>query len=958
MKIDRIEIWTDVRAASGLHQANIPQDDLLKAISDQDIDGKHELNITLDRASVAWPSIQNERVFRVIYTDASIEEFRIKRPVEGREKSGAEKSTVKAHGILKDLANGIVARDEDDESISLFYTLLSLTRTDLVTLMVAAAPGHFTVGTITDGTTKVETFTFNYDSPLKALQELATLENLELAVRRNGDTDYLVDLITSVGSGSTEPEFRYRKNLNGVKRELDSSKMANRIYPAGGGDDAIRLGVADATWEVTAVPSSTEVDLGGAPIFEDDVLNNKFVEKSIGGFQQITDSDAALQRLTFGGAHSLSIGDTVIFRDNTTGKHLPYVESLIEQATYGLIIGTTEEPDLPTVDNLVDNAPLDVWSGGNPDDWNDVGSPTVTEENSALFTKVGGASARVVALIDEGIVSDAITISPVNPSIYFSAFVSIFVVSGEVEFFLTHSTEGRFPIVGADKLAVTSELDKFIQLSIETGEWPSGTVTLSIVARNGSATFYVDAAQLTNTGQNLAFFEGNAARKLWQRGLVSLAERSSPVVSYKIEGDDVFAIDPTNYPYDALTIGGSVLVEDEVLALQVTTRVLRLRRDLLESQTLGLGLSNLKDDLTDIISRRRRRVRQGAETRPSIASVENFIVSHKDDGTLVLQLFGSGGCRSFRYIADTSVMPTYGEVIASAGDGINSNVVDGTEISITEFRNTPGNPKLGNNNRAFVRIVAYPILNAGGVPGVTVTGTTAPTNFWSAEIIDTFENEDGSSPDIEVTRTWVVDTRTVAVRVYRKKDAWPTTNGLIDGPPDPEFDRGTVGGMGEEFAYKDAGYTTGDVVRDVAIAIDINGNQGERSNDSYTTTNTGTPQFVTAQRVQNDAGTNCSGDRRSVTVSWTTTGVTDGAHTVLVFRQVDGGVKVQIRDEDLPDTNESYQDNEAPMWGGGSMSRHVDYILELWNDAETTQFDSRTLQEDNPNGWNLCETPV
>jgi hypothetical protein len=50
----------------------------------------------------------------------------------------------------------------------------------------------------------VDAFTFNFDTPLRALQELAAMEGLELGVRRNGDTGYWVDLVAQVGAIEAE----------------------------------------------------------------------------------------------------------------------------------------------------------------------------------------------------------------------------------------------------------------------------------------------------------------------------------------------------------------------------------------------------------------------------------------------------------------------------------------------------------------------------------------------------------------------------------------------------------------------------------------------------------------------------------------------------------------------------------------------------------------------------------
>ena len=91
-------------------------------------------------------------------------------------------------------------------------------------------------------------------------------------------------------------------------------------------------------------------------------------------------------------------------------------------------------------------------------------------------------------------------------------------------------------------------------------------------------------------------------------------------------------------------------------------------------------------------------------------------------------------------------------------------------------------------------------------------------------------------------------------------------------------------------------------------------------------------------------------------LEWTTTGVADGTHDVRIYRIVDDGPELLIHTETAPDTNESYQDDAAPMYIGGSEARRVDYRLDLWNGASN---DDQSLLEETRSGaiWNLCVTP-
>lgn len=954
-----IEIWSDLECNSGTHQANIPKHETLSAQINENLKGTDELVISMDRNGTAWSSISNRRILRVVFEDDSIREYRIVKPTDGRSNKGGTSAIVKAQSILLDLMNGIVNREENDGTITFFYTLLALSRSDLVDLMIADAPSYFDAGTISDSSTAVDTFTFNFENPLKALQELAAMEKLELAIRRNGSTSYYVDLVTAVGSDEDEFEIRYRKNLKGITREQDASKLANRIYPAGGEEGgAIRLGIAKARWSVATVVDANNITLDGDPISENDQLNGQYIERPNGTWVEIIDTIESTQQIQVN-SHGLNVDDLIFFREDAAGLDLSYVESPSSQATHGVVVGVVEENDIPPVDNVVANPALNDWSGGLPVGWTEEGSPTTTEETGVDYTRVGGSSAKIVAADGEGIKCATITIAPVSPSIFYSFWSQVWVESGEIEMYAEHSTEGRYPPAGDEDQATTSELNKFIELIVETGEWPAGTVEIYILARNGVATFYVDAAQLTNTAQNLPFFVGNAANKLWLRGLDDLAERATVRTSYAIKVFDLNSALPDIFPYDAAVLGGTVLVEDEELTIQVQARLVSIKRNLKDPSKMLVELSNKRVTLIDALTQTTRRIRQTIPTRASIATITEFEASHTDDGSIVLKVLGGKGARSFRYIVDLTTMPTFAEVAdTSNSDGATVNTVDGSDVVITIIRDHSGTT-LGRNQRVYVRVVVFPILSAGGVAGATATGSTGPPSFWNATINDSptpVQDGDATSDDATVTRSFEVDTRTVGVRIYRRKDAWPTKNGTQTGPLDPSYDRGVIGER-DDWKYADGGWGGGDSVRDIAIALDANGLEGEREEYSYTVQNTAAsdPRILDAYRVQDQEGTSCI-DERQVTIYWTLADCDDPTHDLEVFRVVDEGPELQIQDEASPVTNTDFQDTNCPMYGGGSEARSCDYIIRLMEGA--TVLDTIRLNETHTGKeWNLCVTP-
>jgi phage minor structural protein len=942
MLIDRVEIYDDLKCVAGAeYKASIPPYEIIAATVNEDLTGKDELALTFDRACAAWDEIAERRVLRLIGEDDSVREYRITGPGQQRGQRGDKLATVRAVSPFLDLGNGIVSRTEADGTVTLVYTLLSQTRSDLVDLILAGVPSHFAKGTVDGSTTKVTAFSFDFDTPLSALQELAALEGLELAVRRNGDTNYLVDLVEQVGSSATVAQFRYRKNIQGVKRETDAADLANRIYPAGGGDGVVRLTLGKARWEVTGIVSSTVFEVGGTPIYVDDHLVGNYIEKADESLIEITDTDYTNQRVTTTSAHGLNTGDYVWFRLNGSGTELAYVEDPDSQATYGIVRAVIDEADLPPVDNLASNPTLSDWMAGDPDDWTDVGTPTVTENTDAQYTQTGGASAKVVADAEgEGLVSDAITVSPVDPLKFFSGFVSLYVESGQVEFYWQHSTEGRFPPEGAEEAAFTSETGRFIELSIQGKEFPSGTVQLYVIARGGAATFYLDAAQFTNTAANYAFFDGSGACELWRRGLTALDERSLPKVKYTIEGLDLTTIDPTTFPYDALTLGGDVYVKDDDLDLEVTTRVLFISRDVLGARTLRLELSNRSEDLIDELTIQKRRYRYGFEDRPHIPGIFEFIASIKVDGTVALYLTGSGTTRSFRYLVDTSSMPSFSTVVST---GTASNEVEGAEVETST--------SLSLGQTAYVRVVVFASLNGLGTAGTTKSVQVTREYTSLAEILSSSITESGTSPNMQLRRTFGPNKETVAISIYRRKtdstdDYWPTRNNLQTGQLDWDYYKGEID-QHADWAYVDSGWATNDRCNEIAVPLDANWAAGSREEYTYDITGTPSPRITTTGFTELAAGTACSPStsRRKLQVSWETADVTDPSHDMRIYVRVNGGSWSLAYTETSPVKNTDY-DYYAPMYQADPPTGYlqsVDFRLDLWDGSEVD--DSRIVTE-------------
>ncbi len=518
-----------------------------------------------------------------------------------------------------------------------------------------------------------------------------------------------------------KPRFLFQKNLIGIDRISDPREIVNRIYAVGGGgpSDGIRLTLGRARWTVATTPTTSTLTIVEELILEDGHLVGNFIDDLVtvpplpAAFE-ITASVEATQELTTSGLHGLTPGDVIAIRLNADATELAFVESPSSITNFGIVHGSKVENDLPLVDNLAPNAAFRDFTAGVPDQWSALGSPTLSQETDPLHTQIAGSAAKVVtgAVVGEGIISDAFAVAPDDPQIFFSFSVILFVESGGgVEIFLDHSVDGRFPLVGDDEGAYTTELGGFVEIRIEGVEFSAGTIRINILSKEATATtFFVDAVQFVNLAQVPEFFEKRASVLLWQRQLDELRIKRVPKIIHKLPAAlDLTGVDPVNFPYDEVVVGGNVLVDDERLAIEdLTTRVLKLRRELLTSGILRMELSNSEENLIRALANRERRTRKITPPEARRAIFQAVTAAVAGTGEVLVAVTGGNRMRSFRRAVQLDTPVEYDTVAAS---GAISNTIDGSFVGTGFF--------LEVGEIALVRVVAFPFLSAAGRPGAT-----------------------------------------------------------------------------------------------------------------------------------------------------------------------------------------------------------------------------------------------
>lgn len=661
-RLQSLDVWTDVVSNSGTNQSTFVEVFAAEHIESLDTGSgaRDRARFTVDPAEAAWSDVIQGKVLRANYTDGDWDEFRVIALDTERGQSGVI-GLIECEGIRFDLKRraGLFERLEVDGYADFSYQLNGLTPEQWVDeiLLAPDMPAYFSKGTISP--TTVQTIPVATDTPYSALEELRELADavdgpVDLDIRRNGTTDYKIDL-TEKGSSAEKAFIHGLKNLTAVRHRASSVEQVTRCYPVGGSaDDSITMG--DNRWTIAATATTTvdlTADAIADPVRYADEFNNMYLERvSDGANKQITDTVVANNRLTVGASHGFSASDEVSIRRDASLNQLTYVEHPTSKTTYGLMVGTVERPDYPAVNNLCssDIAFLSgTYTGGVANGWNAIGSPTLTEETASFYIKHGTKSQKVVAADTEGVITDAITVTPTTARPYLTAQAYIIVTAlgagAVVRFQLEDVTNTvEYP---ADDItsAYTDELNRWTRIDISPGvnlqAASTTSVKLKVWADGGTATFFVDAVQLSDrTRPPEEIVNGRVANALLHAAHDTLDEYNLPLDAVDVGLIDLNRVDDATWPNDEIVLGGTVTVVDPDVSLDLEARIIEVRRDLLNPGNTQIMVSERPADLQGLIGKKvRRRVRDLAPpTGNSFLPPVNLDLDGVQDGSTYVRV--------------------------------------------------------------------------------------------------------------------------------------------------------------------------------------------------------------------------------------------------------------------------------------------------------------------------------
>lgn len=200
------------------------------------------------------------------------------------------------------------------------------------------------------------------DTATAMLQRAADADhaNAETRWRRNGTTNYLIDVLDEIGSDAPIVHVRTRRNLERWRRHKNGALGFNRVRPIGQ-DDGTHRGIGYAFFKISVsgnviTLSDPRITGGGGSSLDllpfDDQLNGLYIQQ-LGPTlieAQITATDAANNRVTVDDATGFTTGSYAEFR-LAAGANAPriwYLDDPAQQAIDGGVYLRTFESKLGT----------------------------------------------------------------------------------------------------------------------------------------------------------------------------------------------------------------------------------------------------------------------------------------------------------------------------------------------------------------------------------------------------------------------------------------------------------------------------------------------------------------------------------------------------------------------------------------------------------------------------------
>lgn len=614
-----LAIQSDVRCASGAVVAFLPPTDLAECRAELSPIEQESLTVAVQRTDARSAELVPGRVVRTRFADSTLDrEWDVS---EFLDTADTDLLTVVCRPIALRLSKVLVlAANAATGAPEFSFDETQATPSAIVTARVlpacaAAGLTWIAAGTI-EPTGRID-LSAEWISVLQLIEALAdpSRGNAEWQLRRNGDTDYKLDLLTAIGSSAATVRVRTAQNLLENRRQRSLDEVATRIIPRGSSDGTQRT-MADHLFRVAAVPDGTHIDLedpdgGAGPIAFDDQLNGLYVavlNSYSFASQVVADSAVTNQRIQVASSAGVSTGDLVRFFVGA-GANGARVVSLTKPTSALTPVSGGLGDRAMILDaagirgdcNLVPNPWMRTWTteANAPDGWTrTAGTPgnvtwsreTTIVRGSPYTQRVETTGSSTLALETDDIPAWAISGRRHFAALYFN--VQAVPASTASALILELITSGGTLIqeLGRWVRGDSPDLDTWIRFQPNVVDLSAITSAVRLRLRVATATgstaasgwdLIIGPALLAEAEVPIADIEGSGGTKLWQAANVKLAAVADAIRGYDLRVMDLARDDAARFADFLFTPGGTVEVTDTDLGELTSLRLLVYRPDYL-----------------------------------------------------------------------------------------------------------------------------------------------------------------------------------------------------------------------------------------------------------------------------------------------------------------------------------------------------------------------------------------
>lgn len=627
-------IQTDVRCASGAAVAFFPAEDLQASAAVLSPTEPESLTFAINRGDTRAAEVYAGRVVRTTFATATDDrEWDITAVDDslgdGRLVVTAQPIALRLQKVLYQGANAITGAPE------LAFSDAAAAIADVIDARVIApcdAAGLTWVERGTIDSTALVDIAGEWATAFEILVALAApgRANGEWQLRRNGDTDYRIDILDAIGGSAAVVPIRTRVNLLENRRKREVTDLATRVY-ARGSSESLERTMAAHLWRVATVVDAEWLELediggGAGPLAYDDQLNGLYLavlNSHTFASQAVVDSVAATQRVRVASTAGISAGEWCRFLAGSgangarvTSLRNPSAAAALSAGGYGDRARIIDRSALRGDCNLVPNPWMRDYASATaaPDSWTEsVGTPanrtiareaTIVRDGAPYSCRLTTTGTTTLALETPSARPWAIPDRRHFCAIWFNVQAVPADLASALIFELIEAGGtliqelGRW-VRGNDP---AEQLDTWIRFSPEVVDLSAITTAVRLrvrIARTNDASaesgwdVVFGPALLAESEIAVADIEYSGGTKLWQQANEALPVVSQIVRGYDLRVLDLARADGTTFDSLGLVPGGTVEVTDSDLGETVSLRLLEYRPDYLNplASTIRVGVA-------------------------------------------------------------------------------------------------------------------------------------------------------------------------------------------------------------------------------------------------------------------------------------------------------------------------------------------------------------------------------